>query len=82
MKAFSILQPWAWLIVHGHKDVENPELGTVDARPALSRRGADPRGKRFDQEGLDWVRETFPHIDLPRRLTEAASSARRASSIW
>jgi hypothetical protein len=23
MKALSIKQPWAWLIVHGHKDVEN-----------------------------------------------------------
>lgn len=23
MKALSILQPWAWLIVHGHKDIEN-----------------------------------------------------------
>jgi len=23
MKALSIRQPWAWLIVHGHKDVEN-----------------------------------------------------------
>jgi hypothetical protein len=23
MKAISIRQPWAWLIVHGHKDIEN-----------------------------------------------------------
>ena len=23
MKALSIQQPWAWLIVHGHKDIEN-----------------------------------------------------------
>lgn len=23
MKALSFIQPWAWLIVHGHKDVEN-----------------------------------------------------------
>lgn len=23
MKALSILQPWAWLIVNGHKDIEN-----------------------------------------------------------
>lgn len=23
MKALSILQPWAWLIVHGYKDIEN-----------------------------------------------------------
>lgn len=25
MKALSIKQPWAWLIVHGYKDVENRE---------------------------------------------------------
>ena len=23
MKAISIRQPWAWLVVNGHKDVEN-----------------------------------------------------------
>lgn len=23
MKALTVWQPWAWLIVHGHKDVEN-----------------------------------------------------------
>ena len=23
MKALSIRQPWAWLIVHGRKDIEN-----------------------------------------------------------
>ncbi|HDU8694716.1 TPA: ASCH domain-containing protein, partial [Morganella morganii subsp. morganii] len=23
MKAISIRQPWAWLIVNGHKDIEN-----------------------------------------------------------
>ncbi len=23
MKALSIMQPWAWLIVNGHKDIEN-----------------------------------------------------------
>lgn len=28
MKALSILQPWAWLIVHGHKPVENRTWST------------------------------------------------------
>ena len=28
MKALSILQPWAWLIVNGHKDIENRTWGT------------------------------------------------------
>lgn len=28
MKALSILQPWAWLIVHGHKNIENRRWST------------------------------------------------------
>lgn len=28
MKALSIRQPWAWLIVNGHKDIENREWPT------------------------------------------------------
>jgi len=28
MKALSILQPWAWLIVNGHKDIENRTWST------------------------------------------------------
>ena len=28
MKALSIRQPWAWLIVNGHKDIENREWNT------------------------------------------------------
>lgn len=29
MKALSILQPYAWLIVHGHKDIENRSWPTA-----------------------------------------------------
>lgn len=65
MKAFSILQPWAWLIVHGHKDVENRTWRPEN--PGLRFRGEAliHAGKRFDRDGLDWVRETFPWINLP-----------------
>ena len=28
MKAISIRQPWAWLVVHGHKDIENRTWAT------------------------------------------------------
>ncbi len=28
MKALSIRQPWAWLVAHGHKDVENRTWST------------------------------------------------------
>jgi len=28
LKAISIMQPWAWLIVNGHKDIENRDWAT------------------------------------------------------
>lgn len=45
MRALTIRQPWAWLIVHGHKDVENRSWSTryrgpllIHAASALARR--------------------------------------------
>ena len=35
MRTLSIRQPWAWLIVHGHKDVENREWATDYRGPLL-----------------------------------------------
>ena len=35
MKALSIRQPWAWLIVNGHKDVENRVWPTKFRGPVL-----------------------------------------------
>jgi len=35
MRTLSIRQPWAWLIVHGHKDVENREWSTDYRGPLL-----------------------------------------------
>lgn len=37
MKALSIMQPWAWLIVNGHKDIENRTW--QDTNPGLKFRG-------------------------------------------
>lgn len=34
-KALSIRQPWAWLIVHGHKDIENRTWPTRFRGPVL-----------------------------------------------
>ncbi|ODT01562.1 MAG: hypothetical protein ABS52_16595 [Gemmatimonadetes bacterium SCN 70-22] len=61
MKALSVQQPWAWLIVNGHKDIENRDWWT-------KRRGERVlihAGRKFDDEGLAWVRQQFPHIALP-----------------
>jgi len=35
MKALSIRQPWAWLIVHGGKDIENRTWATKYRGPVL-----------------------------------------------
>lgn len=35
MKALSIRQPWAWLIVNGHKDIENRSWATKYRGPVL-----------------------------------------------
>jgi len=35
MRTLSIRQPWAWLIVHGHKDVENRDWTTGYRGPLL-----------------------------------------------
>ncbi|MGB6103633.1 MAG: ASCH domain-containing protein [Pusillimonas sp.] len=39
MKALSIRQPWAWLIVNGHKDIENRSWWTGVRGPVLIHAG-------------------------------------------
>lgn len=39
MKALSIRQPWAWLIVNGHKDIENRTWPTQRRGPILIHAG-------------------------------------------
>jgi hypothetical protein len=50
MKALSIKQPWAWLIVHGYKDIENrtfdsPRCGRIYVHA----------GKTTDDDGMVWL---------------------------
>lgn len=58
--ALSIRQPWAWLITHGYKNLENRTWYTAVRGPILIH-----AGKAFHQHGYIWVRETFPDIPLP-----------------
>jgi hypothetical protein len=60
MKALSIQQPWAWLIANGHKPVENRTWRTKHRGAFLIH-----AGKKFDRAGYDWVRATFPEIQMP-----------------
>lgn len=60
MKALSIRQPWAWLIVNGHKDIEN--------RTWISKYRGDflvHTGKAFDHNGYAYVSVAFPDIIMP-----------------
>lgn len=48
--ALSIRQPWAFLIVHGYKPVENRRWMSQFRGPFLIHAGL-----RLDREGLDWL---------------------------
>jgi hypothetical protein len=63
--ALSIQQPWAWLIVNGYKPVENRDWSTR-VRGWIGIHA----GKKFDREGYDWARATFPDIPLPALKTD------------
>lgn len=63
MKALSIMQPWAWLIAAGHKDIENRSWPTRFRGPVLLH-----AGKRFDPNYLDEgpaVLWEWPDIEQP-----------------
>src|SRR5437016_10859136 len=48
MKALSVRQPWAWLIVNGHKDIENRSWQTKFRGKLLIH-----AGQRFDPKGVE-----------------------------
>jgi hypothetical protein len=50
MKAISIMQPWAWLIVNGHKDIENRDWLTKFRGPV-----AIHAGKKVDADAESWL---------------------------
>jgi hypothetical protein len=52
MKALSIRQPWAWLIVNGYKDVENRPWDTNYRGPLLIH-----APKQWDQNGFEFIIE-------------------------
>jgi len=66
MIALSILQPWAWLIVNGHKDVENRTWQTKLRDEVIIHAGK--RWGREQREDLEYVREEFPGIPFPEQF--------------
>lgn len=51
MKAISIRQPWAWLIVNGYKDIENRTWNTKYRGPVLIHAS---KGMTIDQYQAGW----------------------------
>ncbi len=49
MRALSIRQPWAWLIVNGHKDIENRSWRTNYRGPFLVHAGLKVENEIYDQ---------------------------------
>lgn len=47
LRALSIMQPWAWLIVNGHKDIENRDWRCHRRGPVLIH-----AGKRIDRDAM------------------------------
>lgn len=88
MNALSVLQPWAWLLAHGYKDIENRTWpSSFDGRFLIH------AGKRWGEEqiqDLEHIRESFPAIRLPDRfdlggfvgIATASGSITRSSSPW
>jgi hypothetical protein len=90
--ALSIQQPWAWLILHAGKDVENRTWETKYRGQFFIH-----TGKKFDVEGYEHIIE-FGNIYLPRGisfptpeqfqkdgivgLAELTDCIQKAESIW
>jgi hypothetical protein len=60
VKALSIQQPWAWLIVNSHKDIENRDWPT-----RFRGRIYVHAGKKIDKDAIEYIRRCHPDIPLP-----------------
>ena len=64
MKALSIRQPWAWLVVEGHKDVENRDWATSYRGRILIHAGKTMRMVDY-REAAEFAAKlgvTIPHV--------------------
>ncbi|MCB5308315.1 ASCH domain-containing protein [Yersinia massiliensis] len=66
MKALSIRQPWAWLIVNGYKDIENRNWRTKYRGPVLIHASAVKPSKA----DMEVAREIMQHYAVSHRLPE------------
>lgn len=74
MKGLSVRQPWAYLIVHGFKDVENRNWQT-----AFRGRVYIHAGKKVDLEGVNWMWENKYALGIQGIISEVCLLAHRWS---
>lgn len=92
MRALSIQQPWAWLIVNGHKDIENRNWRCHFRGPVLIH-----AGKRIDRDAMEDLRDGYHPVsgdrldlDLPEIFETGgivgeaviADCVERSTSAW
>jgi hypothetical protein len=77
MKALSILQPWAWLIVSGHKDIENRSWPTKIRGEFLIH-----AGKGFDTNGWMWLVNNWYRQGLPSAIQDLYDQELRGKFSW
>jgi len=65
LKALSINQPWAWAIVYAGKDIENRVWKTNFRGDFFIH-----AGKKFDNNGMGWIADHFPELDIDRVANE------------
>jgi hypothetical protein len=94
MRALSVRQPWAWLIVNGHKDIENRVWSTRYTGPLVIHASQGMTNREYD-DVLDFLEERHPlikGIELPDRkvierggivgITHCNGSVDVSSSPW
>lgn len=64
MKALSIRQPWAWLIVNGYKDIENRSWRTKYRGPVLIHAAKGMTRNEYE-EACRTVVDVLAAIDIP-----------------
>lgn len=69
MKALSIRQPWAWLIVNGHKDIENRVWSTRYTGPLLIHASKGMTRSEYD-EVADMIANERPFMGMGIKLPD------------
>jgi hypothetical protein len=87
LRALSVRQPWAWLIVNGYKDVENRSRSTHHRGPILIH--ASKNTSLLDVAAQERIRRRYG-VELPNSyelggiigVVDLADCRNRTGSVW